>query len=67
MKTVREVSSLSEIEHWLRSELAPFGVAVPAGSLTCERLSFDGRVGWDTHQIALPGYGVVGQSNGPLT
>ncbi|MGB2629071.1 MAG: hypothetical protein WAK20_19960 [Candidatus Acidiferrum sp.] len=67
MKTVVSCRSLDELERIAKEVLAPFpissgqfeGIEVkPYGGV-------DPRNGWDTHIVTLPGYGVLGFTDGP--
>jgi len=67
MKTVVDVADRAALEAHVRALLEPFYIDVPDGSLRCVDMKrIDSRIGWRTHLISLPGYGVVGMTDGPL-
>ncbi len=63
METMEVVSSLSDIWDIVKKDLTPYGIK---NDLRIEYYGCDSRIGWDTYIITIPGYGVLGFTNGLL-
>ena len=69
MKEVEEFRSRRELVAKLQADLDKYG----KGKYDCKQISItkygtgiDERIGWDTYIVTLPGYGVLGFTNGPV-
>lgn len=65
--TVREITSLGDLRAYVADltggqfrdvVVEPYGVD--------GKPFFDQRIGWDTYIVTVPGYGVLGFTNGPV-
>lgn len=65
LKTVVEVTDREALALYCANLLRPFNVPCLAECLQVERYGFDERIDWDTHIVTLPGYGVLGFTDGP--
>lgn len=63
LETTRPVKSVADIAA-IEECVAKSGIDL--SSITIEPYGFDARIGWDTHLVSVPGYGVLGFTNGPL-
>lgn len=69
MATVVEVNSRVELIVHLTKLLEPHNEMPPLAfnDIRIEPYGgFDERIGWNTHIVYLPGYGVLGFTDGPL-
>lgn len=65
MATVRCVRDLPHLLDVIETEFQ--GVPQVTGeNIRIEHYGFDKRIGWDSHVVYLPGYGVIGFTDGPL-
>lgn len=69
MKEVQEFSSRRQLIEKLQSDLDRYS----SGKYDCNEIGIskygrgiDERIGWDTYIVTLPGYGVLGFTNGPV-
>lgn len=69
--TVVDVGSRAELVSLLQEKLRAFdGPEVSVldwSKLEILPLGRDNRIGWDTHNVYLPGYGIFGMTDGPLS
>ncbi len=69
MGTVRVVADRAELEMLLAEDFRPWIGArddIDWSGLTIAPYCFDDRIGWDTYIVTVPGYGVLGMTDGPL-
>ncbi len=68
METVVEVNSRVGLVLHLVKLMEPYtGAKMDFNQMTIEPYGgIDERTGWDTYIVYLPGYGVLGFTNGPL-
>lgn len=70
METVREVADRNALVEMITKDLHPWRRAMDlsdiASTLKVEPYGYESRIGWNTHIVTLPNYGVLGMTDGPL-
>lgn len=74
METVVELRNKEELVEHIRQLLSAFAgdfefdkIEVrPYGGVAYETPIYDKRIGWTTYVVTMPGYGVLGFTDGPL-
>jgi hypothetical protein len=68
MAEVKTFSSKAELVEYLENDLRhwPDLDHLDVNSIHADYVCFDARVGWQTYNVILDGYGVLGQCNEPL-
>lgn len=66
MATALPCRSRQELVAICKDLLRPFGFVLSnVEKLKVERYVYDDRIGWDTHIVTIPDYGVIGWTDGP--
>jgi hypothetical protein len=66
MATVRPVKDLEHSMDMIKKEF-PSAPPVSYEPIEVKPYVFDLRIGWDTYIVHIPGFGVIGFTDGPLT
>jgi hypothetical protein len=68
MKEVEQFNSKQELIEKLQAELDIFDQKHDCKQISIEKYGhgIDERIGWDTYIVCLPGFGVLGFTNGPV-